>query len=369
MTAALNRKFDLLQKSGTCPSYLLDVLTLLVAHANETELFKQELRSAPFENAAPPLRSERKIVAAAAPQPEMGPQTVAQPAAPGAEKDVLLAAERTLRAYASDLRNINDIAIATSSKKLREMKTSNFSEMTAFRDRMVSDAVDRTREELELLRIGWLESMNTEVERAKMEVHKVGLSSQKALHKMLEGYRDYVSDGFRLLKTEPLEVMHRAMAECAFCVERLKIMEQQVVPRIEIDALCGRLKNVERVIAQLLKKRHSSGAVDDEISAVPAVGPSEAGGSTAAAEGVRPLGLCLQDGGDDVEGLIVTEVAPNSLASKARISPGHIISHVGDTLVTRKDDFTAAIQKTGLAVKITVYDPETSRVRILALQP
>ncbi|KAF8297557.1 hypothetical protein TcYC6_0080330 [Trypanosoma cruzi] len=369
MTAALNRKFDLLQKSGTCPSYLLDVLTLLVAHANETELFKQELRSAPFENAAPPLRAGRGMVAAAAPQPEMGAQTVAQPEAPGTEKGVLLAAERTLRAYASDLRKINDIAMATSSKKLREMKTSNFTEMAAFRDRVVSDTVDRAREELELLRMGWLESMNTEVERAKMEVHKVGLSSQKALQKMLEGYRDYVSDGFRLLKTEPLEVMHRAMAECAFCVERLKIMEQQVVPRIEIDALCGRLKSVERVIAQMLKKRHSSGVVDDDISAVPTAGPSETGASTAAAGDDRPLGLRLRDGGDDVEGLIVTEVAPNSLASKARISPGHIISHVGGALVTRRDDFTTAMQKTGSAAKLTVYDPETAVVRILTLKP
>ncbi|RNF11849.1 hypothetical protein TraAM80_00684 [Trypanosoma rangeli] len=167
MTASLNRKFDLLQKSGTCPPYLLDVLTLLVAHANETEVFKQELRSAPFENATPPICSNRGAVAAIPPQRELAAQPEVNLAPKAAEAGDVLATERTLRSYAEDLKMINDIAMATSSKKLREMKTSTSTEMVAFRDRVVRDTWERTREELDSLRMGWLESMKEEVERAK----------------------------------------------------------------------------------------------------------------------------------------------------------------------------------------------------------
>ncbi|RNF17181.1 uncharacterized protein Tco025E_04920 [Trypanosoma conorhini] len=367
MTAALNRKFDLLQKSGTCPSYLLDVLTLLVAHANETELFKQELRSAPFESAAPPTFADRGVAAAIPPQQQLATHNATNPVGLSAEAGDVLAAEKALHEYAENLRMINDIAMATSSKKLRAMKTSASTEMEAFRDRVLRDTVEQTREELDSLRMGWLESMNTEVERAKAGVHQVALSSQQALYKMVEGYSDYVSTGFQLLTTEPLEVTHRAMAECELCVERIKMLERQAMPRIEVDALHERLKSVERAIAQMGSIGSSARAVEDGTSAPPMVRPSRSESCTGAAEFVRPLGLRLRDGGDELEGLVVVEVAPNSTAAKAQIRPGHIVTHVGATLVTRQSDFTAAIQGAGAVVKLTVYDPETAGMRVVTL--
>lgn len=257
MTESLNRKFDVLLKSGMCPPYLLDVITLLVAHANETELFKKELRSAPFESAvlpkthqALPTRADEVAVAAGPPRNESELRPEADQAAFCAEERLVDAAEKSLRLYAADLKNMSDIAMATSSKKLREMKTHTFAEMTSFQDRVIKDALRECQAELDSLQAGWLGSMNGEVARLEAEVHQVGLASQKELYRMLEGCSDYMSKGFQLLNTEPLENTHRIMADCMFFVERLKLAERQMVPRVEMDAVCERLKNVERIIAR-----------------------------------------------------------------------------------------------------------------------
>ncbi|KEG14220.1 hypothetical protein DQ04_00571150 [Trypanosoma grayi] len=382
MTEALNRKFDLLLRSGTCSPYLLDVVTLLVAHANDTELLKKELRSAPFDNAVPPKAQRIPNASAdhvgAAPQPaivslvprqsEVGVSVEVEQAALSAKESVLLAAETSLRSYAADLKKINDIAIATSSKSLRELKTSTSTDMSAFRDRVVRDTVEQTREELDSLRMGWLESMDKDVERLKAEIHQMGLTTQNELRRIVEGCNVFISKGFKLLKAEPLVDVHCAMAQSALSAERVELVERQIVPRAEIDVLCERVKSVERVIAQMVN--------DARVPAVSCVGAAllplaeslSNEGAAADPEDAKPLGLQLRDGGDEVEGVIITEVTPNSSTEKAKIGVGCIISHVGRTYVSRKSDFAAAVQQAGSVVKLTVYDPQTARVRIVTVE-
>ncbi|RNF11850.1 hypothetical protein TraAM80_00685 [Trypanosoma rangeli] len=184
---------------------------------------------------------------------------------------------------------------------------------------------------------------------------------------MMEGYSDYLSSGFHLLQTKPLEVTYSAMAECAMCVERVKIVERQAVPRIEMDALRERLKSVERAIALMGNAIPSGRTVGDHTPILPSVGPSKGREFTAAVERFGLLGLRLQDGGDEPKGLIVMEVASNSAASKAQLRPGHIISHVGTAPVTTLSDFAEAIQGSDAVVKLAVYDPEAARVRVVTL--
>ncbi|ORC93172.1 uncharacterized protein TM35_000024980 [Trypanosoma theileri] len=380
MTEALNRKFDLLVKSGKCPPYLLDVVSLLVAHANDTELFKKELRSAPFDSVVAPMKKQNVVVPSSADQVsavtvmsgQKDNERVAEINKNGlyTQEQVLQTAEASLRAYATDLKKINDIAMATSSKRLREMKTSTSTEMMEFRDRVVRDTVERTREELNSLRMEWLESMNVEVGRLKTDINKLGIESQKEMCKITDAYTNYISKGFELMKTEPLEVAHSVLAECALSASRVELVEQQLVPKVEIDVLCERVKSMERAITQIM--RSSSGlTISNEKNTFlssSVVNPHNRGGITPDVENTTLLGLLVRDGGDEVEGVIVTQVTPGSAAATVHIGPDCIISHVGKTPTTRKEDFATAVLQAGREVRLTVYDPRTGKVSLVTLE-
>ncbi|KAH9582148.1 hypothetical protein LSM04_006205 [Trypanosoma melophagium] len=377
MTEALNRKFDLLLKSDTCPPYLLDVVRQLVAHANETELFKTELRSAPFDSAVPikkqdVLPSSADQVAAVAVnsrQSDDEREAEMHKVSLYTQEQVLETAEASLHAYAADLKKINDIAMATSSKRLREMKTSTSTEMVEFRDRVVRDTVERTREELNSLRMEWLESMNVEVGRLKADIHNLSTGFQKELSKMRDGYTNYLSKGFELFKTEPLEVAHSLLAECALATRRVELVELQLVPKVEIDVLFERVKSVERAIAHMMKGSTRITIPSESTSPSPSlVKLHDRDGITPDVKHTTPLGLSVRDGGDEVEGVIVTQVTPGSAAAKVQIGPDCIISHVGKTPITRRDDFATAVLQAVREVILTVYDPRAAKVRIVTLE-
>ncbi|EAN77901.1 uncharacterized protein TEOVI_000296100 [Trypanosoma equiperdum] len=245
VTEALNRRFEHLLDSNTCSSDLIDVIRLLVAHANETDLFKKELRSAPFS--VPAEQQVQRVQG----EPLTCDQEKMEQISFRTKEHILVAAESSLRSYVTSLKNVNDIAIATSSKNLREMKGRLSADMLSFQERVVRTTVEQMEQELDSLRVSWLESMNREVARVKEELHRMGVGLRRELLGLMEGYSKYMAKGIRLLNVDRLADMHRLTAECMLSAERLALVEKQLVPRVEIHVLHEQVKEIERQLSRI----------------------------------------------------------------------------------------------------------------------
>nr|CCC93638.1 conserved hypothetical protein [Trypanosoma congolense IL3000] len=253
VTEALNRRLNILQSSGTCPSDLLDVIRLLVAHANETDLFKKELRSQPFTSPVQEPQTQQQVQQRA--QQEMPvvqyPEDMQQ-CAFRARENILMAAESSLRSYVANLKNVNDIATAASSKKLREIKKCISEEMKAFQERVIQGTVEEMEIELDSLRMKWLETIDKEVSRVKEEIHQMGIGLRKELRNMAEGYGDFMAKGFKLINLGQFEEIHKLRADSVLAAGRLELVEKQIVPQMEIEALRERIKMIEMRMEKIL---------------------------------------------------------------------------------------------------------------------
>ncbi|KAK7197223.1 hypothetical protein NESM_000668200 [Novymonas esmeraldas] len=444
MTTALNRKFDVLCHSGTCPSYLVDVLSLLVAHANDTELFKTELRhgggggyadtraggaagaraasfSGPAGHSSHVTQDEREQQAEDRRRQLMYKQ-VEDPAAlddalRASHESVLIAAERSLQTYAEDLKHINDIAMATSAKQLRAMRVETQQQMESFRDRVCSDVVERTKEELEEVRGELATSVRADASDMVRQLQEVSLTAEQQLHTMTCAYSDFVAHAHDALTVAPLVDAHKAATAVAYVQEHLTCIEATTATRSEVGMLGERLKDLERIVAALSSVADTPDAAtrvalvqplstpqpqqqqqrpplslrsashSNPPSRLPSPPRSQASASasrSASAQGrprspplamARPraretlaerLGVCVEAAED---GVVLTSVVPGSPADLSQLGVGHIISHVGRAAVATPTAFEQALRASdGPSAKITTYNPFHGRIRVLSLQ-
>ncbi|KAG5488435.1 hypothetical protein JIQ42_00040 [Leishmania sp. Namibia] len=277
MTTVLNRKFDVLCHSGTCPPYLIDVLSLLVAHANDTELFKAEIRhsdggacggaaagasSARAASSAGPLSlSGRACGDARERQPEdrrtaLIYKQVEDPDAfddmlRASHETVLIAAERSLQTYTEDLKHINDIAMAASAKQLRAMRVEAQQQMEAFRDRVCGSVVEQTKEELEMMRSELAASVRADVGDMVRQLHQVSLRAQQQLQELTSSYTDFVAQAHDVLTAAPLADTCEAVKTVTYMQEQLESVVTAVAAKSDVETLEERLKDLEGIVATL----------------------------------------------------------------------------------------------------------------------
>lgn len=445
MTTVLNRKFDLLCHSGTCPSYLVDVLSLLVAHANDTELFKSELRicgGAEAHRIASPVSRGNS-----ADRPDQMPRDVGERGAAdrrtqlmyrqvedpealddalrASHESVLIAAEKSLQTYAEDLRHMNEIAMATAAKQLRSMRVETQQQMEEFRDRVCAGTVSQTREELEVMRSEFGASVKEDVSAMVRQLHEVSLRAQQQVQELTASFGEFVADTHAATVVVPLGDAHEALAAVEFMEERMSCVEAAAASRADVDTLESRLRELERVVAALgsaiSAPPNGNGApplpaltavMPDLESTALATSLSLSNGQVApAAKQVSRQPLDPQSSLEDVnaaareptaskaaaplvpaaagvaapspstcaerlglvvesaeEGVVLSTVAPDSVAAHHQLGAGHIVSHVGRVAVTTAAAFEAALQSSeGQALKLTTYDPFQGRIRILTI--
>ncbi|CBZ25880.1 conserved hypothetical protein [Leishmania mexicana MHOM/GT/2001/U1103] len=277
MATVLNRRFDVLCHSGTCSPYLIDVLSLLVAHANDTELFKTELRKSDggelgaaatgagsayvTSSTDPASRTDRAVGEARERQAadrrtQLMYKQVEDPEAlddalRASHETVLIAAERSLQTYTEDLKHINDIAMATSAKQLRAMRVETQQQMEAFRDCVCGSVVAQTKEELEVIRSELVASVRADVSDMVSELHQVSLSTQQQLQQLTSSYTDFVAQAHDALTIAPLADAHEAVKTVEYMQEQLKCIEAAAATRSDVEALGKRLKDLESVMTTL----------------------------------------------------------------------------------------------------------------------
>ena len=281
MTTVLNRKFDLLCHSGTCPSYLIDVLSLLVAHANDTELFKSELRtsggcngggdssaldvpartglfSSRGTSATRPDRASREVNerSAADRRADLMYRQVEDPEAlddalRASHESVLIAAEQSLQTYAEDLKHMNEIAMATSAKQLRTMRVETQTQMEAFRDRVCASVVTQTRDELEVMRSEFGAAVKEDASAMVRQLHEVSLAAQRQVQELTNSYAEFVAETHAATVTLPLADAHDALTAVEFVQERVDSVAAAAASHADLEALETRLRELEKVVATL----------------------------------------------------------------------------------------------------------------------
>ncbi|GET93101.1 hypothetical protein, conserved [Leishmania tarentolae] len=277
MTTALNRRFDVLCHSGTCPSYLIDVLSLLVAHANDTELFKTELRKddrGVFGTAAatagrvhaasstgPANRTAQAVSEACERQAadrrtQLMYKQVEDPETldnvlRASHETVLIAAERSLQTYTEDLKHINGIAMATSAKQLRATQVETQQQMEAFRDRVCGSVVAQTTEELEVMRSELVASVRGDVSDMVQRLHQVSLDTEQKLQQLTSSYTEFVAEAHNAFTMAPLADYYDAVKTVEYMQEKLKCIEATAASRLDVETLEDRLKDLEKIMSTL----------------------------------------------------------------------------------------------------------------------
>lgn len=316
-------------------------------------------------------------------------------------ESVLIAAERSLRTYAEDLKHMNDIAMATAAKKLRELRSSTLQDMTSFRDRVCGDVVDQTREELDLLRSEWYGDVRAEAEKAKQEVHEASITAQHDIHELLSAHRRFVAQAQDVLTTSPMVDAHEAAMSTALVEYQLKILEANTSNKGEVGLMKERLRQLEKVVALLsnssnVESLEIAGSYSPTISpasetlaplkkkttnasgggaAPPPKGQSMAHSPSQTPQRVPPqkkdgsavaeLGISVKEAAD---GVVVVDVVPNSIAAEHQLGSGHIISHVDRTSVSSPTTFETALNAcSGESFKLTTFDPQQGRVRVITI--
>jgi hypothetical protein len=467
MTTVLNRKFDLLCHSGTCPSYLVDVLSLLVAHANDTELFKSELRMGGGSRGGQPgllpshgnsairpdcAAREAHERSAADRRTQLMYRQVEDPevlddALRASHESVLIAAEQSLQTYAEDLKHMSDIAMATTAKQLRAMRVETQQQMEAFRDRVCASVVSQTRDELEVMRSEFGISVKEDVSKEVRQLQGMCLDAQRKVQELTTSFAEFVAQTHEAATVMPLTDAHEALVAVTYVQARMDDVEAATASRADVETLQNRLRELERVVATLgaaVGVPHTTATATGSTTSEPAVAsflepvptsappplatssalahslslsnaqstpaswslsrPSPASNKAAtvnasssnvlngkeqqvvvssssrptppaptAASAAAPK-TCAERLGVSVksaeEGVVLTEVLPDSVAAQHQLGAGHIISHVGRVAVATPPAFEAALQASeGQPLKLTTYDPFQGRVRVLTIQP
>ncbi|KPI88203.1 hypothetical protein ABL78_2707 [Leptomonas seymouri] len=468
MKTVLNRKFDLLCHSGTCPSYLIDVLSLLVVHANDTELFKSELRASGnggaggvdgFQGSLPtPSRDNSAIRAgrasrdaheryAADRRTELMYRQVEDPEAlddalRASHESVLIAAEQSLQTYTEDLRHMKEIAMATSAKQLRAMRVETQQQMEAFRDRVCSSVVSQTKDELEVMRSEFGASVKEDVSDMVRQLHEASITAQRQVQELTTSFAEFLSEAREATTVAPLQDAHEALAAVGYMQEKVACMEAAAASTADIEALEARLERLELVVATLgsavngvphtavlssattaephehameglsaaltlttppfmptvteadtspalasaLSLSHSHAAPTSNHPPLPSFRTPAAANlarkvdsskeqaaapfpapSSARKTGAELLGVVIESAED---GVMVSQVLPDSVAAHHQLGVGCIISHVGRVAVTTPEAFETALQASeARPLRLTTYDPCQGRVRVLTIDP
>ncbi|KAG5463866.1 hypothetical protein LSCM1_00039 [Leishmania martiniquensis] len=354
MTSVLNRKFDVLCHSGACPPYLIDVLSLLVAHANDTELFKTEIRRsdrAECDGTPAGAVSPRAASSAtpAIPPGEVGGDACERQLAdwrtqiltkqvndPGVLDDVLrashetvlVAAERSLQTYAEDLKHINDIAMATSAKQLRAMRVETQQQMEAFRDRVCGSVVEQTKEELEMIRSELAASVRADVSDMVQQLHQVSLVAQRQLQEITSSYTDFVAQAHDVLTVAPLADAYEAVKTVEYMQEQVEYMGTTMAVKSDVETLEERLKDLEGIVATLgssVWKRNASA-----VAAPPCHVPADASPRPLAQQNPSPATRSVSRGRSTPKSPSPPSLAlrPHSGSAKDRLpSPSPVSSH------------------------------------------
>lgn len=417
MTSALNRKFDVLARSGTCPPYLLDVLSLLVAHANDTELYKTEMRSAPYTNGGG--GKDGGVLQRTLPSVQAAEEAL-QDTVKASHETILLAAEHSLRAYAEDLKKVNEVAMATSAKLLRELRSSTQHEMDGYRDRLCEAAVGQSTRELEVLQMEWLEGVRAEAERLKSDVDLIASQAERAIQEKAADYAAFVARAHEVLNTQLAVDTHEAVAAGAMASVQVNMLSASAAAKADVDLLADRLKQAERAIARMsahlfpdgdgVEVSYRSDPPPKERQTAREKTPTRRAGSDRSSAGVSPVVSLLMGSRDGPvtgvngsantslhnppsalrearwnvpqlaisveadhsgDGVVVTAVQTGSVGAVAGLKRGFLVSHVDRTGVLSPDDMRRAIDAArsdeAATVRLTVYDPEAGRVRLVTL--
>eukprot|EP00796_Vickermania_ingenoplastis_P004993 gene4993-3588_t len=276
MTSALNSRFELLRESGTCDPLLVQVLALLVAHANDTEAVKAGMLEA--HHRGPP----------SVPAPQRAPtHSIAQdlrtavphPSASSAEalrvvqECIVEAAESSLQRYASDVRRVNDLALATLEREMQQMQARVTQTVEATLDTVSTRTSERLAAAVERHHDKWLESAGETVRELEERLETLTRSCA-AYEGHLEAYGDYLAGVHGSLLSGSLLGAHRLVATSLLLEEELHSLSAASATKAEVQLLRDRLQRLER--------RHGT------VPPAPAPPPAAARG-TNGARGPGPL--------------------------------------------------------------------------------
>ncbi|EPY35452.1 hypothetical protein AGDE_07332 [Angomonas deanei] len=364
---ALNRKYDLLCRSGTCSPQLLDVLSLLVAHAHDCELFKRELRFSHGKeephlsnffcegDADEKKAADRRL--GLVKQQVFDPTELGE-AIRGSHEKVLLSAEHSLHAYQQDLKRLGEATVCSVAKQLQSLSADTKEGLDRFRDDCCRAVVEQTREELDRERLSWYTQLTAQVEQLKNDVNDCGVSAMKEMSEMSDDYSRFIATSYESLSG--LSQDHdRTSTQSALLEEKVRRLEDRVAQQRDVDLLSARMKEVERHLARL------SGAGREESRGRPSPSPARTSASPKEAVGKPPHGLNVTLQGEE---LVVESCTPGSQAAQHGIRGGSVISHVDRTPVKTLDEFHSALRSVLEKFSITIYDPSLGRVRVLSFE-
>lgn len=337
-TAVLNRKLALVCEDPTCSGALADLLSALVAHAVDTELVKREYRA---------QRGEGR------------------------------ATEAQRREWSSEMDALREQSLDRCEREMAESGSRVMGEMEAFKDRVSRAAVAQTREELDVLRAGWIAELQAEVAQSKAELSSAQLAARRDLREAVEQCPAPVradTPATLLLKE------HLSVVESLHRTEMRKIYEEMALIHEEV-------REIQRAVAKRRCGASNGGASGGAAAASKTPSPVMSSASaqqqqqsfstpnTAPLAKSEPFTPEVKERGIHgvtfdtcKDGLVVLSVDPGSEAAQRGLKSGCIVSHVGATLLSIPQDLLDYIDNTSeSSVKLTTFDPETGRVRFLTL--
>lgn len=256
MTTALNYRFQLLREAGSCDPLLLQVLALLVAHANENGLPRTPTiikgeeecrRPSPPPSRLQPAEYMAETAVTSTPTREAAllpsdPLTLETTRI--LQENIVRTTESALQHYAKDVRRINDIAVGALEKTLRTLERDGAISMEVACEQYASSAADHISEEWERRQQSWLVSSQREVAELEERLRTLveGCHQQQ---EQLEAYGSFLAGAHESLLSSSLISSHQLIAASLLLEEELEAMVASTASKYDLRVVKERLDSLE----------------------------------------------------------------------------------------------------------------------------
>jgi hypothetical protein len=282
MQTALARKLDVVVRAQNIPKNVVDLLTMLVAHASDSDGAHDELsrRVAATEAATVAPTSELtkahdvalKEVASLRQQTMQLEHTIREAQSSllthlemkqaqlrctmqqlQEEAEVLLrdaipgAMQQHLAKFAMDVRRVGDLAVAAAAKRLHTTQAEATKTVHDVCIKTAQAAIDKAEEDIDVLQFKWRRRIEEEVERAEANFRAASMAASATVNKCASDCMSFMASRLELSNIEPLVELHRLAGEVQFCSATLHLVSDATPSHMEVRDLQSRLSLLEQV--------------------------------------------------------------------------------------------------------------------------
>ena len=316
MQSALARKLDVVVRAQNIPKNVVDLLTMLVAHASDTDINRDELarRLAAAEVAAASPTSELTIAHDAALkevsslriQTAQLEHTIREAQASllthlemkqaqlrnamqqiQEEAEVLLrdsiprTMQQHLAKFAMDVRRVGDLAVAAAAKRLNASQEAAAVAVHEACVKTAQAAVDKAEEDIDVLQTKWRRRIEDEVDRAEASFRAASLAASATVNRAASDCVAFLASRIELSNIAPLAELHELRGEVQFCSATVRLVSDATPSLMEVRDVQARLSLVEQTACSgIAQARGLVSLLDVDEDVVQELGAAPGGIST-----------------------------------------------------------------------------------------